>query len=156
MKFYNWLERWNMSSLKVKTPVAEMEWKPQDADRKAAWDMYVEMLTRITTQPLSDDDGIEKTALESVYNLFGITRAILKHHGRECSEFAKLAIIILNQVIRPFTARWHKLSNEGAFDDPASCRLFKEELRVLQQKLFRYTQMLADIAEVEDLTSIEE
>ena len=91
-----------------------------------------------------------------MYNLFEITRNTLKQHGRECTEFAKLAIIILNQVIRPFTAKWHKLSNEGAFDNSQLCGEFREELKVLQEKLIRYAHMLADIAEVEDLTSLEE
>jgi len=156
MKFQKWLENWDMTSLKIKTPILDMEWKPQEIDREAAWDMYVELLTRITTQPLPPEDGVEITALESIYNIFAITREILKVHGRGCVEFAKLAIVILNQVIRPFTARWHKLSQEGAFNDPNSCDAFRKELNDLQKKILTYTRMLADIAEVEDLTSMEE
>ncbi len=38
----------------------ERDWAPQEADKDAAWDMYVELLTRITTQPLSGEDGLEK------------------------------------------------------------------------------------------------
>jgi hypothetical protein len=36
-----------------------MEWKPSDPDKAAARDLYVELLTRITTQPLPDEDGVE-------------------------------------------------------------------------------------------------
>ena len=32
-------------------------------------------------------------------------------------EFAKLTIPVLNQIIRPFTAKWHRLSLAGAFED---------------------------------------
>lgn len=152
MKFRKWLENWDMTSLKIRTPILEMEWEPQEADKEAAWDMYIELLTRITIQPLLDEDGVEQAALDSVYDLFGITREVIKSHGRECIEFAKLAVVILNQVIRPFTARWHKLSQEGVFDNPESCQVFRGELRDLQKELIKYTKMLAEIAGVEDLT----
>ena len=38
--------------------------------------------------------------------------------GRGTIEFSKIAIPVLNQVVRPFTARWHRESLAGAFDDP--------------------------------------
>lgn len=156
MKFKKWFENWDITGLKIKTPILEMDWSPQEADKDAAWDMYIELLTRIATQPLPDEDGIEQTALESIYKLFDLTRNTIKAHGRDCVGFARIAIIILNQVIRPFTARWHKLSSERAFEDPAQCRQFRKELRELQDTLTRYTQMLAEISGVEDLTRIEE
>lgn len=156
MKFKKWFENWDITGLKIKTPILEMDWSPQEADKDAAWDMYIELLTRIATQPLSDEDGIEQTALESTHKLFDLTRNIIKVHGRDCVGFARIAIIILNQIIRPFTARWHKPVSEGAFEDPARCRQFREELRELQDKLIRYSQMLAEISGVEDLTRIEE
>ena len=68
-----------------------------DRNQDAAWAMYVQMLTRITTQPLPDEDGGEQTALDSVYKLFEITRDILTEYGREAPEFSKLAVLILNQ-----------------------------------------------------------
>ena len=156
MKWKKWLENWDMTSLKIKTPFLEMEWNPQEADKKAAWDMYIELLTRITTQPLADEHGDEKTALNSIYSLFPITRQIIKENGRDCIEFTKIAIIILNQKIRPFTAKWHKLSLEGAFEDEKQCKIFRQELKELQHILSIYTAMLADMADVEDLTKLEE
>ena len=80
MKLKDLFEKWNLTGLKVKTPVLEMEWEPSDPDRDAAWDLYVELLTRITTQPLPDEVGVEESALDSVYVLFAITRETLKHH----------------------------------------------------------------------------
>lgn len=148
--------RWNLTNLKLKTPILEMEWEPSTADKEAAWDMYVELLTRITTQPLADDAGVEQTALDSTYALFGITRSILKQHGRSCIEFTKIAIIILNQVVRPFTAKWHPLSQQGAFVDSAKRAEFRQDLRNLQKNLQNYTRLLADIADVEDLTNLGE
>jgi len=156
MKLSKWFENWDLTGLKIKTPILEMDWAPQEADKDAAWDMYIELLTRITTQALPNDNGIEQTALESIYTIFGITREIIKTHGRDCEGFARIAIVILNQIIRPFTARWHKLSTEGAFDNKETCVLFRSELSELQAKLTNYCKMLAEISGVEDLTKMEE
>ncbi len=156
MKWSRWLERWDMTSLKLKSPFLEMEWSPKQPDRDAAWELYVELLTRITTQPLRENDGDELTALNSVYSLFAITRSTIKSHGKECIEFTKLAVVVLNQIIRPFTAKWHKVSVDGGFDLEDTCQVFRKELRQLQEILRIYTRMLADMAEVEDLTELEE
>ena len=130
--------------------------KPQEADKDAAWDLYVELLTRITTQPLPKEHGDEQTALDSVFALFKITREVLKQHGRDAEEFSKIAIVVLNQVIRPFTAKWHKESIAGAFDDKEKCNEFRDELEQLQRLLVLYTRMLSDMAGVEDLTKLED
>lgn len=155
MKWSEWLEKWGMSSLRIKTPFLDMEWEPQDADKSAAWDLYIELLTRITTQILPDSFGDEKTALASIHSLFGTTRHVMKNNGRNCIEFTKLAVVILNQVIRPFAAKWHGLSLGGAFDDEQKCSEFRTELSELQSVLQIYTKMLADMAGVEDLSEIE-
>ncbi len=155
MKWSKWLDNWDMTSLKISAGFLDMEWKPQDEDKAAAWAMYIELLTRITTQPLPDEDGDEKAALASVYALFPLTRDIIKTNGRHCIEFTKLAIVVLNQVVRPFTAKWHKQSLAGAFDNALECQAFRGELIVLQAKLRNYTKMLADMAGVEDLTALE-
>ena len=156
MRLQDLFEKWNLTGLKVKTPVMEMEWQPSDPDKDAAWDLYIELLTRITTQALPDEDGIEKTALDSVYALFALTRETLKTHGRSCIHFTRIAVVVLNQVIRPFTAKWHRLSEEGAFNNPENCKEFRQELRKLRADLVNYTKLLSDLADVEDLTEIEE
>ena len=107
MKWKKWLENWDMTSLKINLKFLEMEWKPQEADKNAAWELYIEMLTRIATQKLPKEHGDEVRALESVHSLFPLTRETIKRHGRECEEFTKIAIVVLNQIVRPFTAKWH-------------------------------------------------
>ncbi len=156
MKWKKWLENWDMTSLKIKAGFLEMEWNPSEPDKSAAWDLYIELLTRITTQKLDAKHGNENTALESVFSLFSTTRTIIKSNGRDCIEFTKIAIVILNQVIRPFTAKWHKIYNDGGFEDKSICNEFRQELSDLQTTLKIYTQMLADMAGVEDLTQLED
>jgi hypothetical protein len=44
------LEKWDLTSLKIHTPFLEMEWEPRDEDKTAAWDLYIELITRVSTQ----------------------------------------------------------------------------------------------------------
>jgi len=155
MKWKEWLEKWSMTSLKIKTPFLETDWQPKDPDKDAAWELYVELLTTIATQPLMKESGDETNALESVHKLFGLSREVINRHGRLCIEFSKIAIVILNQRIRPFTAKWHKLQLANAFDDEKQREQFRKELAELQAILKLYSKMLADMAGVEDLTELE-
>jgi hypothetical protein len=156
MKRRDFLEKWGLTSLKLNFGFLEGEFAPQDADRNAAWELYVELLTRVTTQNLLPEEGDEGAALSSAYQLFPLTREILRRNGSSCGEFAKLAIPVLNQIIRPFTAKWHRLSTKGAFENGDRCREFRAELSQLQVVLRDYTRALAAMAQVEDLTVLEE
>ncbi|SFG66618.1 hypothetical protein, partial [Neptunomonas qingdaonensis] len=118
--------------------------------------LYVELLTRVTTQRLEVRDGDEYAALDSVHQMFPLTRDILKENGRHCLEFTKIAAVVLNQIIRPFTSKWHPVAKRNDFDNDSLCCLeFREELHSLQDKLTIYTRMLSDMAGVEDLTELE-
>nr|WP_304285132.1 hypothetical protein [Clostridium paraputrificum] len=156
MDWKSWISKWHMSSLKVNAKFLEMEWQPQDADKDAAWELYIELLTRVTTQNLADDNGDELAALSSINKIFDLTREIIKKYKRDCIEFTKIAIIVLNQLIRPFTAKWHKkLSSEVNESDK---KIFRDELKELQKSLRLYTQMLGEMAgveEINDLTMLE-
>ena len=157
MRLSDFLEKSGMASLKITPPFLQMEWTTETADKDAAWALYIELLTRITTQPLPTEQGWvdEKTALDSVYSLFAITREVIKEQGPDCINFTKIAIVVLNQVIRPFTAKWHRKSLAGDFEQESERAAFREELAALQVELRKYSRMLADIAEVEDLTDLE-
>jgi hypothetical protein len=154
MKRRDFLEQWGLSSLKLKLGFLEGEFTPHDADRSAAWELYIELLTRVTTQYLSPEEGDEKTSLDSVYAIFPLTREILRRQGSGCGEFAKMAIPVLNQIIRPFTAKWQRLSLTGAFQNTDRCGEFRAELAALQPLLRSYTCALSDMAQVEDLTTL--
>ncbi len=153
MKLKDLFENWGLTGLKVKGGVLEKDWAPQNEDRAAAWDLYVELLTRVATQPLVPGQGTEKAALDSVYALFAITRDTIRRNGPRCINFAKVAIVVLNQVVRPFTTRWHAPMTAGPLsqDDVVA---FRRELLALQAELRKYTRLLADMAGVEDLTEL--
>ena len=148
-------KNFHLERVRLNLNAVQLEISFQEADKDAAWDLYVEMLTRVVTQPLLPETGDEHAALESVYSLAPATREILRHHGRGSIQFSKVAVPVLNQIVRPFTARWHKESLAGAFGYEAKRMQFREELAGLQAELRNYNQMLAEIASVEDLTDLE-
>jgi len=98
-----------------------------EAQRTAAWSLYVEYATRIATQRLAVGQGSAREALDSLHSLFGATRAVLKDLEPSVAEGPEsvgvLAIRILNEGVRPFLVEWHtRLSG------------FETEQRLLQQE----------------------
>ncbi len=90
-------------------------WKPTKSQKQAAWELYVELITRISVQKLGPDEGLLREALTSLYSLFETTRGILKRHGPEVAKprrgqsisLGYLAVTALNHVLRPLLAKWH-------------------------------------------------
>ena len=155
MDLPSWFNKFHLEKIKVGPAWANVEIGFADDDKNAAWDLYIEMLTRTVTQALPNEVGDEKAALDSVFSLFPTTRNILHDRGRSTINFSKVAIPVLNQVVRPFTAKWHKESLAGAFNDECKCLEFRQELEELQEDLRCYNRLLSEIAGVEDLTDLE-
>ncbi|MDE0085472.1 MAG: hypothetical protein OXU23_07155 [Candidatus Poribacteria bacterium] len=61
MNFSNWLEKWETTPLKITPPFLQMEWTPKAADKNAAWALYIELLTWITTRLLPIKHDVEST-----------------------------------------------------------------------------------------------
>ena len=74
MKLTDLHKRFHLEKIKLSTRGIDVELSFQAEDQDAAWELYVEMLTRIVTQPLPTEAGDEKTALASVYSLFPTTK----------------------------------------------------------------------------------
>ena len=147
--------KFRLEKVKLGPSWANAEISIDTSDSDAAWELYVEMLTRIVTQPLPVEIGDEETALDSVYSLFPITREVLRRRGRRAINFTKIAVPVLNQVVRPFTAKWHGRRLAGDLADEDIRDEFRQELATLQDDLRNYSRMLAGIAGVEDLTDLE-
>ena len=58
--------------------ISELKFVVDDQARRVAWQLYVEIATRVSTQPLGDGEGFIREALTSLYGLFGTTRDMLK------------------------------------------------------------------------------
>lgn len=156
MNYKQLFDKWGFNTIKLNLKFIEVEFDVSSDDQEAAWEMYVELITRTVTQELDVNTGDEETALKSVYSLFESTRTILKEKGRKAPAFSRISVIILNQVVRPFTAKWHREQLNSAFNNKEKCLEFREDLRCLQENMRKYSAILAEIAAVEDITDINE
>lgn len=57
------------------------KWEPDKCQKKASWELYVELVTRISVVNLEDDKGIIREALSSLYSIFETSREIMKRYG---------------------------------------------------------------------------
>ena len=150
----------------------DSEWEIDDQQRQAAWEMYVELATRITTAPLLPGEGLLREALSSLYSLFGTTRDILKKHGPsiatpanpEETTFGHLAVAILNKVLRPVLAKWHPLLKDWEDQRPAGVSItaheaawpeneaLRNEFNRIRAQLMEYADVLAEVSGVAKLT----
>lgn len=119
---------------------------PSDADKRAAWEFYNQLRSRIVTRPLPYLRGDEKSALESVYRLFECAREICKEAGPEADRFADLVWVFLNNDVRPFTAKWHKPFSSGKLSEDDN-HDFREELERLQGTVVYYEQLFVALAQ---------
>lgn len=120
---------------------------PTSKDAEPARVVLVELDTRIATQPLHYRAGDEETAVTSLYELFKLTRALMVKHW-EAVSFAKAAEHLLNEILRPNTARWHRWIVDKKFADERSRRQFRYELQQLQPRLAAFRELLELIADV--------
>jgi hypothetical protein len=97
MQLKKLLETWDLASLKIRTPFLEMDWQPKDEDKTAAWELYIELITRAATQGLDPEEGDEAASLKSVYALFPLTCEMIKQGGRSSINFTRIAVVVLNQ-----------------------------------------------------------
>ena len=143
-------------------------WEPDHAERDAAWELYVELVTRVSVVPLGADHGILREALTSLYSLFGVSREILRKYGPGIARpvrkpgqyrFGHLTVWMLNAALRPVLATWHPrlqqweaarperlsvVEHERAWDRAGELRT---ELEALRRLLLRYAEILATVCE---------
>jgi hypothetical protein len=156
----------NLKSVSVSLPfgLGSATWEADDTERNAAWELYVELVTRIAVQTLEHDQGTLREALSSLYSIFGSTREILRKYGPRVGAAREsvggIAIRVLNEGLRPFMSKWHPLlqtweaqkesglspqEHEKAWEyEP----LVRQELAQLRQELDTYAQALAAISNV--------
>ena len=103
-------------------------------DKKKSFSkIHTELTTRISTQELPDGHGNEKTALDSLYKLFTNIRELKLSYPLSIKFQIESSKILKD--IRPFTAKWHNISEDEGFKSKETCNNFRSELRELQKKL---------------------
>ncbi|MGW4766897.1 hypothetical protein ACWEO2_02485 [Nocardia sp. NPDC004278] len=142
-------------------------WVPDTTERAAAWELYVELVTRISVAPMAPGHGTLREALTSLYQLFGSTREILRKHGPAVARkpkngryrFGYLAVWVLNAAIRPVLARWHPELLRWESARPVERSIpeheeawhyapeLREELERLRVLLVAYARLLAEVSD---------
>jgi hypothetical protein len=165
-----------VSSVKVSLKIPQFAeisgtWEPDDSERRAAWEMYVELVTRISVAELDPEEGLLREALSSLHSLFSTTRKILREYGpsvaqpkgKDSLSFGYLAVVILNTVLRPVLAKWHPLllDYENAREMSVSpfeherrwdrYEELRQELNKVRGVLTEYAELLAKVAGVPSL-----
>jgi len=152
--------KWPLGLGEVNFKVSDIE----DAERKIAWKLYVELTTRIAVQRLADDEGLLREALVSLYKSFTEMRTILREADPVVANgpqsLGAVAVAVLNQGLRPFLAKWHPLltdheaqcpngvgkrAHECAWNKTTEMR---KALHDLQDEMGIYVDALAKIAGV--------
>ena len=140
-------------------------WVPDESQREAAWELHVELATRVAVVGLTPGEGLFREALTSLHSLFGTTRTILRERGPDVAKpgkgdlsFGQLAVSVLNGTVRPFLAKWHvalldyeanrppgisQIDHECAWERSEELRT---ELNKMQAALASYSEQLAEVA----------
>lgn len=145
--------------------IGSAEWETDPTERKAAWALYIELVTRIAVQPLESDQGLVREALSSLYSLFASTRQILREAGPNVgvskNSVGGIAVGVLNNGLRPFLSKWHPLLQtwEAQRDAKVSPVVHEHnwehemalrgEMEALRKDLEQYAKALAKIAGVD-------
>ncbi len=155
-----------LETISVSLPfgIGSVKWKVEQTQRKAAWSLYVELVTRIAVEPLEADEGVVREALNSLYSLFGTTREILKEAGANVgasvNSVGGIAIAVLNRGLRPFLSKWHPLLQAWEAKRPSDLSPkeheqqwskeaeLRKELEKLRKDLNQYAKALAVMAGV--------
>ncbi len=154
-------------SVSLPFKIGSAKWQPDPTERNAAWELYIELVTRIAVQPLDPNAGLVREALNSLYSLFGSTRDILRAAGPRVGASKQsvggIAIAVLNNGLRPFLSEWHPLlldweskrppnvsaaeHEKGWPHEPAA----RQKLNELRNDLTAYAHALAKIVGVDEV-----
>jgi hypothetical protein len=115
------------------------------ADRIAAHQLLCELRTRIATQPLPYQHGVETHALQSLREIFNCARGAMKENPG-CAVFARRATEILNTVLRPITAKWDRALVEGRLASKDGADEMREDLEAARLRLQDFSEELQSMA----------
>ena len=144
--------------------IGSASWEADPTERNAAWELYVELVTRVAVQSMNAESGTMRGALSSLYSLFGSTREILRKAGpgvgASHDSVGGIAIAVLNVGLRPFVSKWHpmlqaweakKPSDKSQQDHEKTWEhelTLRKDLEALRKDLEAYANALAKIAGV--------
>lgn len=138
-----------------------------NAHRTAGWHIFVELVSRISTQPLPETSGRLREALNSLYSLYDLIRteikqlnpplhkinnqAIVEPHDESSVE--KISLSILNGKLRDFLSKWHPALLEWEKADKpetewTEAEKFRTDLGNLQESLLQSAKQLGELINI--------
>lgn len=149
-------------------------WKPNKAERQAAWELFVELVTRISVAPPRADEELMRESLDSLYSLSASARKILRKYGPDVAEpqkggqynFGYLTVTMLNYGLRPLRG-WHSALQDWESRRPTDLSRRDHEntwshadelysaLRETRGILIAYTSLLASACGVCNLLEVD-
>jgi len=147
------LEEWRLEQVEIQG----LKFISAGYQRRVAWRLFVEMATRISTQPLDDLVGDDGIALKSLYDLFRLTRTTISEmeptRSASGNTVETYALDMLNADLRPFLSKWHpqwethvSAAGEKHSQEWELHKQFRSELSELQTKIEVRARGLATIA----------
>ncbi|MFB7931969.1 TIR domain-containing protein [Streptomyces sp. NPDC056039] len=106
--------------------------RPGPLERAAAFDLQVELVTRVGVQPLPPNHGSLREALTSLHSLFATTRELLHRVATETATPLTLPGItakLTNEHLRPFLTAWHPALQEHEANRPPDISPAEHERR---------------------------
>ena len=139
-----------------------------DGERALAWQLHVELATRVSAVGLPPDQGQLTDALTSLHSLFTTARGLLGAHTPDVEQTEGDSVHaiggrLLQNALRPFLTRWHPaldahmvrlpagadpLEHERGWEHSGQLRA---ELAELQVVLREVAEHLADLAGADSL-----
>ncbi|GAB2739124.1 hypothetical protein [Streptomyces bullii] len=139
---------------------------PSEPERRAAFDIQVELVTRVGVQELPPGTGSLREALDSLKSLIDITLATLRTYGiapdrgsgTGAPTVQSLAQSLVDDILSPFTSTWHPrlaahearcpagaapVDHEAAWPEAAAMH---GELAALREPLMRIVSGLGGIS----------
>lgn len=150
------------------------KWAPDAAESSAAWEVLVELCTRVTLVPVTDGQGSLREVLDSLRAMFQLVRDLLKKYGPDVAasriedstiSFGYLSVALLNGSVRPFLTKWHTELRVHEESRPAGTGVFewerawplagemRRELSEVQASIRLYAGLLARASGGESLLS---
>ncbi len=160
-------EDWQVTEIEIETLGQKWKLANSGTQKRVAWSLFVEIVTRIATQSMSDEDGDNGIALKSLYELFQYTRksiteikptSMLPSRKKSLDTVETYALTMLNQDLRPFLSKWHPIWDAWRRANPDTACLswdqhtaFRNELKVLQTQIRARAKGLGKIAGVSEI-----
>jgi len=155
----------SLTEIRVTVPqLSELTFVVNNDAKQTAWQLFIQVSTRVSTQPLGQDEGFLSEALDSLYELFGQIRDLLMKgqptraaHGKTVEY---LALTMLNQELRPFLSKWHRRLTELEQTDNGheatwpQNDAFRDELESMRERLLEFSLAFARLAGADDPQSL--